>query len=712
MAPLPRPHSSVVQAEWGKLSNHIKNREPITIDGSSLDMASITAVARHGIPGSLSSDPIVLNRIKESVRFLDEHMAQGNTVYGINTGFGGSADVRCGLDEMNTLQRSLLQHLQCGVASIPQPSTPRFGSAPRGDRSLSLPEDWVRAAMIIRCNSLARGHSAVRVEVIKSLLTLLKHNVIPVVPLRGTISASGDLCPLSYLAGALEGNADIYVWFGEQNNEKRPRRMISAAEALPLINLPPTIFGPKEGLGLVNGTAVSCAVASLTLHSLHHLMSLSQVLTAMGVEAILGAATSFAPFISAARPHPGQAEVASNVLAFLSGSHFASDVFGTHTTVAHGLYQDRYSVRTAPQWLGPFIEDLLLAHQQLTTELNSTTDNPLVDAPNGQVYHGGNFQAVSVTTAMEKSRLAAQAIGRMLFSQCTELLNPAMNRGLPPSLCADEPSLSFTMKGLDTSMAAYMSELSYLANPVHNHVVIAEMGNQALNSLALVSARYTDTAVELVTLMCAGYLYALCQALDLRAMIESFQRTFKTGLLVLIQQTWASLSPTAQTKLHEALWAHVEQEIPRTTTLDSRERFRRIMEGSQGVLIGVFEGWEKRNFTTRAADSAVTAYNETREEYFTHAARGEKNPSHLVGSAGKRVYKFVRKDLEVPMNKGVVDHPTPMGEVESGNNMDKTEKEKEKKNKKTIGHWIGVIFEAIRDERMMGVVVECLKEVE
>ena len=179
------------------------------------------------------------------------------------------------------------------------------------------------------------------------------------------------------------------------------------------------------------------------------------------------------------------------ILQFLQGSQLAQGFdHSIESNQSKGpLAQDRYALRTASQWLGPQLEDLLLAHEQVTTELNSTTDNPLIDVEGHTTHHGGNFQAASITSAMEKTRLSLQMVGKLLFAQCSELINPLMNNGLPPNLVADEPSLSYTMKGVDIGMAAYMSELAFLANPVSSHVQSAEMHNQALNSLALISGR-------------------------------------------------------------------------------------------------------------------------------------------------------------------------------------------------------------------------------
>lgn len=198
----------------------------------------------------------------------------------------------------------------------------------------------------------------------------------------------------------------------------------------------------------------------------------SQILTAMGVEAMLGSVGSFNEFFAQVRPHKGQGEVAKNILKFLTGSNLARKEDMNEQCVS-GLKQDRYAIRTSSQWMGPQLEDLALAHEQVTVECNSVTDNPLVDIAGSTIHHGGNFQAASITSAMEKTRTALQMFGRMLFSQCTEITNPDLNSGLPPNLAADEPSTSYTMKGADINVAAYMSELAFLANPVSSHVQTA-----------------------------------------------------------------------------------------------------------------------------------------------------------------------------------------------------------------------------------------------
>lgn len=384
-----------------------------------------------------------------------------------------------------------------------------------------MPESWARAAMLVRLNSLAGGASGIRVTVADSLVDLLNKDVVPCIPLRGSISASGDLSPLSYVGAVMQGKPSAMAFSGPRtstnlSDERRPAR---ADVALANASISPITIAPKEGLAIVNGTAVSAGVAALALHETMNLAAFCQVLTAMSVEALTGSADSFHPFIGRMRPHPGQVDSARNIYSFLSGSKLAT----SHLTKNAGeLAQDRYSIRTASQWIGPVLENLQLAFSQITIELNSVTDNPLIDAsvPGGRIHHGGNFQARAVTSAVEKLRQDLQALGRMLFAQCTELINPATSRGLPPNLCApqDGPARSFLFKGVDIMIAALVSELGFLANPVGTHVMTAEMGNQGLNSMALVSARYTLTAADVLAQMAAAHLVALCQALDLRAL--------------------------------------------------------------------------------------------------------------------------------------------------------------------------------------------------
>ena len=295
-------------------------------------------------------------------------------VAGVNTGFGGSADART--NQVNELQSTLIRELQSGIlasSSATEDNVLRSKKGPRtsngtflpSERALPLgdenaatimPEAWVRASMLIRTNSLARGYSGVRPVLVTSLMSLLKKDIVPIIPLRGSISASGDLMPLSYIGGLLQGKQSVKAWSGDR--QTRRRRMVSADVALTESSLVPIRLGPKEGLALINGTAASTGAAALVMHDANSLAVLSQILTAMSVEALCGNRESFDPFFAEVRPHPGQIEAAQNTYFFLKDSRLVEYNQGLREG---SLRQDRYSIRTASQWLGPALEDLLLA---------------------------------------------------------------------------------------------------------------------------------------------------------------------------------------------------------------------------------------------------------------------------------------------------------------------------------------------------------------
>ena len=540
MATQARTFTDLVLSQWRDASS---TKAKLPVSGEDLTIADVVAVSRHLAHVELTSGSI--NAIEACSKIIPEKSAKGDVIYGVNTGFGGSADARS--NDVERVQQSLISHLTCGiVADGKQKFTPNTngyssqsnghsnghahpvngksnGQQQRASVSSSLPlndplaatcmpESWARASMLIRLNSLAGGASGIRVDIAESLMNLLNKDVVPRIPVRGSISASGDLSALAWIGALMQGKSSATAFSGPRDVEGA-RTVKRADIALSEAGIAPISLHAKEGLAIVNGTAVSAGVAALAAHESIHLAALSQVLTAMSVEALRGSDESFEPFIARVRPHPGQVDSARNIKAFLSGSKLLNRHDSKNVAT---LRQDRYSLRTSSQWIGPVLEDFCLAYDQLTVELNSVTDNPLIDTEAGRVLHGGNFQARAVTSAVEKLRQGLQSIGRMLFTQCTEMINPATSWGLPPNLCSDDPNDSFLFKGLDVVVAGLTSELGFLANPVGSHVQTAEMGNQALNSLALVSARYTLEAVDVLSQISSAHLLALCQALDLR----------------------------------------------------------------------------------------------------------------------------------------------------------------------------------------------------
>ncbi|EPQ32154.1 uncharacterized protein PFL1_00351 [Pseudozyma flocculosa PF-1] len=687
--------------------------DQVVIDGQTLKIAGLVASARYGHVPVLDQAPAVRKRIDDSVKSLISKLDRGESIYGINTGFGGSADSRTA--NTKALQLALLQMQQCGVLPVPstfptgEPSSAPF-ALPLTDTetSLVMPEAWVRGAIVVRLSSLMRGHSGVRWEVLDKMQKLfLENNVTPVVPVRSSISASGDLSPLSYIAGALAGQKGIWCFVtGPEGN----RIKVPSSEACRMYNIEPVLYEPKEALGLLNGTAFSASVAGLVTYEADKLSFLTQLTTAMAVEALKGTDASFVPFIhEVARPHPGQIKSSRLILSLLRGSKLAQHIEDEkHVLISEDngtLRQDRYTLRTASQWVGPGLEDIEAAIKSVEIEINSTTDNPMIDPYDGEgrIHHGGNFQAMSMTNAVEKIRLALCAMGKMTFQQMTELVNPAMNRGLPANLASTpDLSLNFHAKGIDIALAAVTSELMWLGNPVSTHVQSAEMANQAINSLALLSGRQTLQAVECLSMIQAWSLYLLCQALDIRALQAEVALMLpgyiKTSLARFFG-TW--MDESVQTSIAGKVLQQLSKRLDETSSKDLRDRLVETYQDASSVLVAYFSELPSgggadplRNIVSwRAAGVAETEkiYRQVTEKFLE-----DPYACHASGLLGKtkRVYEFVRKTLGVPMH-GKENLHEFQGEYAEWN---------------TTGGYVSVIYAAIRDGELYAMLGELEKD--
>ena len=347
------------------------------------------------------------------------------------------------------------------------------------------------------------------------------------------------------------------------------------------------------------------------------------------------------------------------------------------------------------------LEDLVLADQQLSIECNSVTDNPLV-RPDGAILHGGNFQARAVTAAMEKARQGLQTIGRMLFAQCTELMNPATSKGLPPNLAADDAADSFMFKATDINAAALAAELGFLAGPV-NHVQTAEMGNQSINSLALISARYTHTAVDVLSQLAAAHLVAVCQALDLRAMHRQYFDAVRqpveslVGSVLLHSAQNADEAVSSQmADLISKLWELLVKGFEETFILRSEDRFAEITKSLGGLLL---ESVQQQSvpepldavcdFTKQLEIVLRETWVVHRDAYFAHG-----NAAHYLGEGSKCMYSFVRDELGVRfLHAAQIATPKP---EQSDNIADHLEPLKTL----TVGDSVRKVYEAIRDGTM------------
>lgn len=469
------------------------NSRNVVLQGRSLTIAEIVAISKEPLQ-KVSMAPNTRSRVERSAAWIIDQVNNGADIYGVTTGFGATSQLRT--KKTAELQVELLRFLNAGVTTKDCLST-----------------GLTRASMVVRTNALLQGYSGIRWEVLQTMIELVNHNFIPKVPVRGTITASGDLVPLSYLAGALIGrqNSKIVTVEGIEISAIEAHQRIGRTEPLKL--------QAKEGLALCNGTAVGAAVAATVCFDASTLVLLEVILSAMFCEAMLGDREFVDPLIHKVRGQPGQIEAAAIMKKFLDDSpFFKSKTFGEEEADPMTLpKQDRYALRTAPQWLGPQIEVIRAASHTILREINAVTDNPLIDPDRGIALHGGNFQGTPIGVAMDGLRLAVAAVGKLVFAQFSELVCGKYNNGLPDNLAGgNDPSLDMGFKGAEIAMAAYCSELQYLANPVTTHVQSAEQHNQDINSLGLISAQKSAEAVEVLKLMMATYMLALCQAMDLR----------------------------------------------------------------------------------------------------------------------------------------------------------------------------------------------------
>lgn len=326
------------------------------------------------------------------------------------------------------------------------------------------------------------------------------------------------------------------------------------------------------------------------------------------------------------------------------------------------------------------------------------------------MLHGGNFQARAVTSAMEKTRQGLQTIGRMLFSQCTELINPATNRGLPANLVVGEPSQSFIWKGTDIMLAALQAELGFLANPVGSHVQTAEMGNQAINSLALISGRYTMEAVQTLSNLAAAHLVAVCQALDLRAMNLLFIETLAPIFERMIDEAFVTLvyNKESMGDLKKSLWTAFQKALENFCSFDSPKQFFSATESLQpmvlkSLVISVESIVALNTWTEKCTATSLNVFNMNRQAYF---AAPDAMP--YIGPASRRMYRFVRSKLQVPFigNETITTPSNEEGVFTWGVGGDQHDAARGT----TMGSMITKVYESMRNGEIYHTVMECIAD--
>lgn len=459
-------------------------QQPLILDGSAVSLEEVLAVAEGHRRVVLSSAPEFRERIAQGSAFLERLLEEDGVIYGVTTGYGDSCTREVSTADLEQLPRQLYTFHGCGLGDV-------------------LPVEAARAVVMVRLISLCRGVSGVSFELLERLVWLLEHDVMPVIPEEGSVGASGDLTPLSYLAAVLCGEREVFV---------RGQRC-STAQVFSEQGLVPYRLKPKEGLALMNGTAVMTALGVFAFARTAYLSQLSTRITALSVHALDGNPYHFDADLFAAKPHPGQNCVAERL---------RNDLRAPATPRNSPRLQDRYSTRCAPHVIGVVEDALPWWRQFLETELNSANDNPLIDAEHGKVMHGGHFYGGHVAFVMDSLKQASANLADLLDRQLALLVDTRFNHGLPSNLSgatAERASLNHGYKAVQIGVSAWTAEALKLTMPASVFSRSTECHNQDKVSMGTIAARDALRVLTLVEQVAAATLHAVCQAVELRSAV-------------------------------------------------------------------------------------------------------------------------------------------------------------------------------------------------
>jgi histidine ammonia-lyase len=461
----------------------------LELDGDNLDLADAGRLLRGEVE-QLALAPAARRRVADSRRCLTDLLAQGQTLYGVNTGFGKLANQRIERTEVLALQENLLRSHAVGMGPL-------------------LGIGVSRLALALRIQALAKGFSGVSPELIDHLIALYNRGVVPAIPEQGSVGASGDLAPLAHLALVVMGEGHAFVTRPGSDRTAGRVRPLSGRAALRRVHLKPYRPQAKEGLSLINGTQISTAILADALVRARDLVRVADVTGAMTVEATKSSQRPFDPRIQAVRPHPGQACCARNLLRLLADS----EVMLSHADCAK--VQDAYSLRCMPQVHGTVRDALAHVSAVVERELNAATDNPLVFADTREVLSGGNFHAQPIALAADLLAAAVTDLGSICERRVENLVNPDLS-GLPGFL-TPHPGLNSGMMLVQVLAAALVSENKSLAFPASVDSIPTSANREDHVSMSTGAARKCRQVVANATRVLACELLCAAQGLEFHA---------------------------------------------------------------------------------------------------------------------------------------------------------------------------------------------------
>jgi histidine ammonia-lyase len=462
------------------MTNIIFNGEPLTIE-------AICALAHQQAHVELSQQADFVTRIDKGALFIDTLLKEEGFVYGVTTGYGDSCTVSIPLHLVEQLPKHLYTFHGCGLGQ-------HFDAIS------------TRAILATRLTSLARGYSGVRYLLLQQLAELLKQDILPLIPQEGSVGASGDLTPLSYLAAVLAGEREV-LYQGER---------LSTQTVFTQLTIQPLTLKPKEALAIMNGTAAMTGLACLAYQRAAYLSQLTTRITSLASVALQGNPCHFDEKLFSVKAHVGQNRVAKRLRADLQVTQAAP----RHDT----RLQDRYSLRCAPHIIGVLEDSLPWLRQFIETELNSANDNPIIDAEGEHVLHGGHFYGGHIAFAMDSLKIAVANLADLLDRQMAQLMDTKFNHGLPANLSGatgEQRILNHGFKAVQIAVSAWTAEALKLTLPASVFSRSTECHNQDKVSMGTIAARDCLRILELTEQVAVAVLIAVVQAVELRGTVET-----------------------------------------------------------------------------------------------------------------------------------------------------------------------------------------------
>lgn len=472
----------------------------IIFDGQALTIEAICAIAHQHAGVELSQQTDFVTRMNKGALYIDRLLTEQGFVYGVTTGYGDSCTVAIPLHLVDALPKQLYTFHGCGLGQY-------FDAIS------------TRAILATRLTSLARGYSGVRYSLLQQLAKLLEQDILPLIPQEGSVGASGDLTPLSYLAAVLAGER-VVLYQGEE---------LSTATVFSQLGITPLALKPKEALAIMNGTAAMTGIACLAYQRAAYLAQLATRITSLASIALQGNPEHFAEKLFAVKAHAGQNRVAARIRADLQNSQTQDN-----------RLQDRYSLRCAPHIIGVLEDTLPLLRQFIETELNSANDNPIIDAEAELVLHGGHFYGGHIAFAMDSLKNTVANLADLLDRQMAQLVDSKFNHGLPANLSGatgEQAILHHGFKAVQIAVSAWTAEALKLTMPASVFSRSTECHNQDKVSMGTIAARDCVRILELTEQVAAAVLLAVVQAVELRRVFDTLTPALQQTITQLRQQS-------------------------------------------------------------------------------------------------------------------------------------------------------------------------------